>query len=227
MTHSHANADLFLLYHTFWCALYCLYANTLNYDISIYALQRLFCGLIHCIVNAYFFITNHSAWSLFILLNIFLYLSQDLFLSLWSFLDILSCIFAVKGKRSFESGFPVITEWKYISYACGRTANDQSTHKICSIHYSHSTHYVYFLNCWHFSHQPCCSYNSYKSWGSWMKTCQLQNKVNTRWRACPLLLCRRSCIWIVSQVMRSVQRPGTILWLKAAEALCFNYDTKK
>jgi len=45
-------------------ALSCLYANTLNDGISIYTLQRLFCGLIHCIVNAYFFLTNNSAGGL-------------------------------------------------------------------------------------------------------------------------------------------------------------------
>lgn len=61
MIHSYAKEDLFLLYYTFWCALSCLYANALNNDISIHTLQRLFCELIHCIVNAYFFLTNNSA----------------------------------------------------------------------------------------------------------------------------------------------------------------------
>lgn len=60
------------------------------------------------LMHFFFFLTDSSPWGLLPFSFCFsLCLSQNLFLSLWLFLDILSSMFAIAGKRSL---------WELISY---------------------------------------------------------------------------------------------------------------
>lgn len=156
----------------FWSALSCPCANALNEDIFIYTFLRLFFRLIHCIVNAYFFLTN-SAW---VLLTFFF---SFFFLLFYQSFPLFVIILAHFIMQIYYSRKEITLRVEFLYYHRGHIFPMVVVGQLITMHLIKcvlfTTHIISLIfNFETTGVQPCCSCNSYNSQWSWkLRTCSL------------------------------------------------------